>query len=107
MNDLMTQYHSLVGVGILVGAVVNILKSAGVVKDGKARTWSTGINLIAVVGIFGAEQMGIDLKLYDTQAGQLGMLVNTAVGLVVQLVGSQVGHIVLKGTPLVGKSHSS
>jgi hypothetical protein len=107
MNELMTQYHSLVGVGILVGAVVNILKSIGTVKDGQARAWSTGLNLAVLIGIFVSEQMGINLKIYDAQAGELGALVNTAVGLVVQLAGSQVGHTVLKGTPLVGKSFSS
>ncbi len=57
MNELMTQYHSLVGVGILVGAVVNILKSIGTVKDGQARAWSTGLNLAVLIGIFVSEQM--------------------------------------------------
>ena len=112
LKDLVLQLGTLGGVGLLIPAVINILKSLNVVKDGTAPTWSAGLNLLALLGLFlvhvidpagAVDKIGIA----DTLAGQIAQIAVLVFGLYLQIKVSGWGHQTLRGIKLVGKSYSA
>ena len=108
IEQLVTLLLSLGGVGTLVAAIVNALKSAGVVKDGQAQTFVLGFNLLGLVVLFvlGIFAPSTDLSQLDSTAAQVAQLLTIVVGLVVQFGGSKLAHGAFKGIPVIGKSFS-
>lgn len=106
IDQLVALFLSLGGVGTLVAALVNALKTVGVVKDGQAQTFSLGFNLVGLVALFalGLFAPDADLAGIDATAAQVAQLLTIVVGLVVQLGGSKIAHSVLKGAPVIGKT---
>jgi len=104
--SLATQFLSLAGVGLLVAVLINVGKTAGLVKDGTAPTWSLGINLAGLVALFVLKVFApqVDVSNLDSVAGQVAQILTIAVGLFVQLGGSRLGHELVKNIPLIGKS---
>lgn len=49
-SEILVEFAALVGFAALVSVIVNILKVAGVVKDGTADKWVAGFNLAGVLG---------------------------------------------------------
>lgn len=109
LDQFVALFVSLFGTGTLIAAVVNALKTVGVVADGKAPVWSLGLNLLGLVVLFliGLFAPTADIKGLDGIAGQVAQLLTIAVGLFVQLGGAKWAHGLLKGTPIVGKSFSA
>lgn len=109
LDQLFALFVSLAGTGSLIGAIVNALKSFGVVADGQAGTWSLGLNLAGLVALFvlGVFAPTADIKDIDGVAAQIAQLLTIAVGLFVQLGGAKLAHSLLKGVPVVGKSFSA
>lgn len=108
LGNLVGQLGALVGVGALVAALVNIGKSAGLVKDGQAQVYSTGLNLVALVALFALKVWApqIDVANLDATAGQIANAALVVFGLLVQLYGAKWAHGALTGVPGVGKSFS-
>jgi len=108
LPTLLAQFMALAGVGALMALLVNILKVAGIVKDGDAPTWATGFNLVGLVVL-------LFLKVFVPQAdigqldgiaatiAQIGILV---LGLITQLLSAKAAHAAVRGTWLIGKTHS-
>lgn len=109
LNALVIQLAALAGLGALIAALVNVGKQIGLVKDGTAQAWSTGLNLAALVGLFALNFFApnADIAQLDGLAGQLAQWLTISAGLFVQLKGAQAGHAVLRGVPLIGKSYSA
>lgn len=95
---------SLGGFGALIAGLVNILKTFGVVKDGWAKTWVTGGNLLLLIALYVSGLIGFDLAAYDGLAKQFYEIGMAVVALIVQLRGSSVMHGQVRGVPLIGKS---
>jgi len=108
LPSLLTQFMALAGVGALVALVVNILKTAGVVKDGDAPTWATGLNLAGLVLLFFLKVFApaADIGQLDGLAATIAQIGVLVLGLITQLLGSKLGHIAVRGTWVIGKSYS-
>lgn len=109
LDQLFALFVSLAGTGSLIAAIVNALKTFGVVADGQAPQWSLGLNLIGLVVLFaiGLFAPTADIQGLDGIAAQVAQILSLVLGLVVQLGGAKWAHGLLKGTPVVGKSFSA
>lgn len=93
--DTVTQIGgAMLGGQALIGLLVDVLKWAGVVGDGKAGVWSAGLNLLGVVAI--AVGLGINPG-YDFPGldAQVAIIVNFGTlvfGYIVQVVGTKYVH---------------
>lgn len=106
--DLVALLFSLSGVGLLVTAIVNALKTTGLVKDGQTGWWVTGFNLAGLGALYFLKLFAptFDLTNADSIASQLAQVLTLIVGLGAQIGFSQGWHGVLKrlALPLVSTS---
>ncbi len=109
LQELFTGWTSLVGFAALIAVLINILKLAGVVKDGTAQTWSAGFNLAGLMVLFVLRVFHpeLDLSGFDRQAGALAEVAMVLIGYITQLFSSRLTHLALKNVPLVGKSFTA
>ena len=108
MDSLLAQYGTLVGVAAAIALIINTLKYMGVVSDGTASNWSAGLNLIALTGLLLLRIFApsVEIAGVDAQIGQAVEVVAVILGYVLQLFGSKLTHMVVKGLPVVGTSYS-
>jgi len=108
IENLFALFMGLGGIGALVAAVINILKTVGVVKDGQASTVSAGINLVlmAALLILKVYKPEVDIAGLDQQAAMLASALVTIFGFVWQLISAKIAHAALSGVPVIGKSFS-
>ena len=102
----MSTTSGLVGFGALIAMLVNVGKGFGIVKDGKAKTWVTGLNVLLMLAVYFGGVLDYSIISVDPAAGTLAELAGVAFALVAQLGGSSLTHVVLRGAPIVGASHS-
>lgn len=114
MNDILQvviMFASLGGVGALVAAIVNVLKTLKIVPDGAAGRVAAGLNLLALITLVTLTIVFPDLKIgvIDTQAGIIATVFMTIAGYVVQIFASDQTHLLLANAriPVVGKSFST
>jgi len=109
-SDLLIQFSMLVGFAALVAAIINILKTAGLVQDGQAQTYSAILNLvgISVLLYLRVFQPQVDIPNVDAQIGKIADVLLVVFGYVLQLGGAQFTHNLLSSAniPIVGKSFS-
>jgi hypothetical protein len=106
MDSLMSTTSELVGFGALIAMLVNSGKSFGIVKDGEAKKWVTGLNIVLMLSVYFGGILDFSVMSVDPAAGTLAELAGVAFALVAQLGGSSLTHIVMRGAPIVGASHS-
>ena len=108
IGTLVATLAALAGVGALIAVLVNIGKTAGLVKDGQATTYVAGLNLLALIGLFALKVFKPDFDIggLDTQAAQIAQWLATAVALIVQIYGSKWAYGALKGVPVVGRANT-
>ena len=108
MDSLLAQWASLVGFAALIAIVINVLKLTGVVKDGTAQTWSAGLNLVGLVGLFILRVVKPDLDVgeLDKQVGAFSQVAVVMIGYISQLLASKLTHVAVKNIPLIGASHT-
>ena len=102
----MSTTSGLVGFGALIAMLVNIGKGFGIVKNGKAKVWVTGLNIVLMLSVYFGGILDFSVMSVDPAAGTLAELAGVAFALVAQLGGSSLTHIVMRGAPIVGASHS-
>jgi len=98
----------LVGFSALLAVLINAAKSVGLVKDGQAKNYSVVANLVVLVllvanDVFG---LGVNLGEVDGFMAQAGVVAEKVFELFLMLGGSKLVHNVVKGVPVLGKSHS-
>ena len=98
---------SLGGFGALIGVIINVAKTLGLVKDGQATNYATGLNLILLIGLFVGKVMGFDVAGLDGVAGEIANAGIAILQLLVMLGGSRLFHNTLRGVPVVGRSLSN
>lgn len=109
IDALVSSLPGLAGVAALITLLVNVGKRFGLVKDGQAPTWSAGLNLLALIGLFIAQVTGYTnlIPIIDEQAGSLALALSAVLAFVFQLFASRIAHDnALAGAPLIGTSHS-
>ena len=105
---LVNQFMALGGVGALIAVSVNILKAAGIVKDGQAPVYVTAGGILGMAGLLVLRlfQPGADLPGIDLAAQQIATVLEILLGFVVQILAARASHAGLAGVPLIGKSYS-
>lgn len=107
ISGLLTLFLSLGGVSAFVAVVVNILKTLGVIKDGYASVWSTGLNMLGLIALFVMKLFpGVDIAGVDSVINTIAQILSLLFGLIVQLLGSKLAHFAIKGFPVLGTSYS-
>ena len=108
LSNLVSQFLALAGVGAFFALVINALKVAGVVKDGDAPTWATGLNLVGLVALFLLRVFvpSADIGKLDGVAATVAQIGVLVLGLITQMLGSKLAHFSVKGAPVIGKSYS-
>lgn len=106
--QILVEFAALVGFAALVSVIINILKVAGVVKDGTADKWSAGFNLAGVLALLIIKQFWPELQLQpiDNALYEAASVLSYILSYVAMLLGSKVTYIAVKGLPLIGKSNS-
>lgn len=108
LGELLVVWGALGGFGALIGFIVNILKTVGLVKDGQAPNYVAGLNLLGLAGLLAARVYAPDLDLGAVDA-QVQAFVDVALvvfAYVMQLLGSKLGHASVRGALVIGKSFS-
>jgi len=100
---------SMVGLQVLIGLLIDVLKWAGVVKDGTAGQWSAALNLLGLAGI--AVALGIspafDFGTLDARFIVVGQFAALLFAYVVQVVGTKSVHsLLVEGLGIRAFSHS-
>jgi len=105
---LLTTVIGMTGLGALVSVLISWGKSAGVVTDGTAQTWVTGLNLVAIVALFVAKVAGVELDMtaLDANLGTVATILVSIGQLVLAMGGSKLFYSISRGSPIVGKSFS-
>jgi hypothetical protein len=107
--SILLQIGELVGVAAAIAAIINVLKTFGLVKDGQAGAWSAALNLIALAVLVGLKlyRPDLDLKEVDVQVGAFASIIGLVLSLVVQIKSASVVHTLLAyeaHIPVIGKS---
>lgn len=105
-QNLLAEWTALVGIAALIAVLINVLKLAGVVKDGTAQTWSAGLNLAGLVALFALRifKPGLDLSEIDKHAAAFAEIAMVIIGYLTQLLSSKLAHLALRQVPVVGAS---
>ena len=108
LGTLVSQFLGLAGVGAAIAVIINVLKYAGVVKDGTSQTWSAGLNILGLAGMFALKIFNpdVDLAGLDATVAQVAEACLVMFGYLVQLLSSKGFHELVRNVPLIGKSIS-
>lgn len=109
LGSFFTQFASLSGVAALIAAIINILKSLSIVKDGEAQVYSLVLNFLALAGLIGINVFSpmTDVAALDNYAAQLAELLLIIFAFTVQLGVSKLAHQIYKPIPIIGKSFTT
>lgn len=85
---------SMIGVQLLIGLAVDVLKWAGVVNDGTAGKWSAAFNLVAIgfISIVLGLNPLFDFAKLDAQLIDIAKFLTLIFGYVVQIAGAKRVH---------------
>ncbi len=107
---LVDQLMVLGGFAAMVAVIINVLKTFGVVKDGQAGTWSTGLNLAGLIGLFvaGIVAPEFDIPGLDANLAQIAEILSLIFAYIMQNWISKGTHSVFSSgqVPVIGKSYS-
>ena len=81
MDALVSATSELVGFGALIAMLVNSGKSFGIVKDGQAKVWVTGLNILLMLGVYFGGILDFNVMAVDPAAGTLAELAGVAFAL--------------------------
>lgn len=107
-SNLLGVVLGMAGFGAFVSALVGVLKSVGLVQDGYAQNWVTGLNLLGVIGLYalGLSGKAVDMGAVDANLQTLATFLVAGGQLFVAMGGSKLFYGMVKGVPAIGKSFS-
>ena len=96
------------GLGVLISALVNILKTFGLVQDGQAGNWVKIIQSLLFVLFLSLPVFGVDLDWMgiDARFQSVGDFLGLISAFFISVGSSDIFHKIFKGTPVIGKSFS-
>ncbi len=111
IEALFAQFLALGGVASVVSMLVNFGKAFGIVKDGDALNWTTGLNLVGLCLLFVAHLAGVtDFGQIDQSLATVAQLGALVLALVLQVGVSRLTHVFVRGAELfklpIGFSHT-
>ena len=110
--EILVEFLKLGGIGFALSAIINAMKSMGIIKDGQSGLWLfflqvIGLSAIGYMGFTQPELFPELLQVVDEDAVKVGTLIGLIMEVVISLVSSVVSHRgLLKGLPIIGKSFS-
>lgn len=105
--SLVQQVLGLAGLGAFLSFLVNALKVFGVIKDGQAPEWLTGLNLIALNLLFVAKVVGgVNIQGVDSFLAIVAQVGGIVIAFFIQRAGAKVAYKLTRGAPLLGFSHT-
>jgi hypothetical protein len=108
--SVLTQFAQLAGIGAAIAALVNVLKTFKVIKDGTAGKWFAGFNLVAIALLVYLKlfQPQIAIEYIDSQAAIFAQVLLIILGYVVQLGSGLFAHGLFADLrlPYIGKSNT-
>lgn len=109
LEILVAQLMAMGGLSALVAFLVNAGKQFGLVKDGEAMKYVTGLNLLALVGLFLAQTFypALDIAKTDDAFGMVAKIGAMVLLFVLQMGISGKTNQVVTGAPVIGYSHSN
>jgi hypothetical protein len=107
-NDLFPLFASLVGAPAFVAAGINVAKYFGFVEDGQAPRIVLYANIVIFVGVAIAYFTGnvSIITEIDAELGSLATFLLTLVAFLSELGLAKLFNFGLRGTPVLGTSHS-
>ena len=94
LDTVLTIAGSMFGAQALISLLVDVLKWAGVISDGKAGKWSAGLNLVGLAGI--AVALGLhptfDFPKLDAQLVIIAQFGSLIFGYIIQVAGTRHVH---------------
>ena len=113
MEGLLSLFEQLMvlgGFAALISVVINVLKTIGVVKDGQAGLWATGLNLAGLIGLFvaGIVAPEFDVPGLDGNMAQIAEILSLIFVFITQNWISKGTHAVFSSgqVPVIGRSFS-
>ena len=110
LMSLVEQLAVLGGFAALISVLINVLKTFGVVKDGQAGTWSAGLNLAGLIGLFVTGIVAPDFEVagLDQNMAQIAEIFALIFAFVSQNWISKGTHSVFSAgqVPVIGRSFS-
>lgn len=108
LPGLLGQWAILGGFAAVIALLINVGKTIGLIKDGQAPNWSLGLNLAGLVVFFLVKVFAPDTDVtaandVANQLAQAGVIILTVV---MQLATSKGTNAAVRGTKVIGKSHS-
>ena len=102
-------FAALAGFSKLNAVIVQVLKYAGIVKDGTSSNWAAGLNLAAFIGLiyFGVFQPHVTVEVLDGYAAQIAEIALYVFGFIMQMTGSKPTYDDLKASkvPVLSYHH--
>jgi hypothetical protein len=107
IDNLIAVSATLGGFGALVTVLVNLLKTAKVVKDGDSNLWVAAFNLLVLaLALFFQVLAPAKLEIANAVAAQIAQYAQPLIAFVALIASSKVSYEVLKGLPFIGKTFS-
>lgn len=104
LEEILAIIAGMAGLGAFVSMLINLLKAIGLVKDGQADKAFKIADLIVfvIVMVIYLTKTPVDWA----QVDEWLVLLTALFGYVVSVLGGQLTHSTIKGTPLIGYSYS-
>lgn len=104
LQDILLIIAGLGGLGALMSMLVSVLKLVGVIKDGYAERWYQGMSLVVFIAV--TVLYFIQVPIDWGQVDGILMILSTALGFVIQILGGKLTYKVIEGMPIIGFSRS-
>lgn len=94
LDHILLIIEGLVGTFALIALLIDIVKWAGVIKDGTAGKWSAAANLVVLITVTVVFKLypQLDLGGIDAQIAEFAKVVGIVFAYIVQIVGSKYVH---------------
>jgi len=104
LNEVLSIFTGLAGLGALISMLVNVGKTLGWVKDGMGDKVFKILNLVAFVAVAVVYIFVGDFEWSGVDS--VFQLIATVLGFVVQSLAGKATYVAVRGTPVIGYSHS-
>ena len=104
LEEILKLIAGMAGLGAFVSMLINLLKVAGLVKDGQGDKAFKIADLIVFVAVMVVYLVKVQVDW--TQVNEWLVLLTALLGYVVSVFSGEFTHDTIKGTPLIGYSYS-
>ena len=104
LEEILKIIAGMAGLGAFTSMLINLLKVAGLVKDGQADKAFKVADLIVFVAVMVVYLVKVQVDW--TQVNEWLVLLTALLGYVVSVFSGEFTHETIKGTPVIGYSYS-